>query len=220
LGVAFSGLKLDEVVPVFSLKTQGTKMTLMPDSYSVASPPPDHLFNRCLDLCQVLFCLEANHKRIEPLPLPATVVRRVYNEWYAWKAQTLQRHTTRAGFDVVLNVSDSKLKDWGFRSGDHVSSPEGERIIVGVCAGLLWHKPVRENQKVWFWSPRYVAEWKTEIVVQRKSAWFPDPSPLPTGVMHYHRFEELLNGDKYMRYMLCVCVCACVCVEGEYARLE
>ena len=181
LGIAFSNIKLEEACPIFTLKQTGTKATLMPESYSMGGLPPDYHLNRLIDLSQVMLCLAKDR-----VP-PRAFLRRAYNNWRLWLKQTVQMHQTIAGFDVELNVSDSKLAPWKFKHGDRVSSPEGEKIIVGVHGERLWHRSLTDN-KVWFWSKQYVEEWTAEIQVLEKSAWKPEPCVVQE--MPFHKFEE------------------------------
>lgn len=184
LGTAFSNMKVEDALPIFCLKNAGSKVTLMPESYSRAGFPVECELNNLVDVGQVLFGL-CSAGRV----LPRFFVRRAFNNWKVWSKQTVQRHVTRAGFEIEINVSDSKLAPWGFKYGDRVSSPEGERIILGVNGGLLWHRPVKniDNHGVWFWSQKFIEEWKSEINVLEKGAAMPQEvnADLP-----FYKFEE------------------------------
>jgi hypothetical protein len=193
LGVAFSNVKVDELTPIFSVKHASSKLTLMPESYSYGGTPTDALLKELVELGQVFFALGSKSRT-----LPKVFVKRSFNNWKVWCKQMIQRHVTRAGFEVEVNISDSKLAPWKCKHGDRVSSPDGEKIILGVHGGLLWHRPARnlgDHNGVWFWSKSYVEEWKAEIVVVEKSKWVPDECQMKDLV--FNRFDELLESEEW-----------------------
>jgi hypothetical protein len=187
LGVAFSNIKADDALPLFCLKNAGSKITLMSESFSVGGIPVDGELNELMDASQVLMGLASKDRVV-----PRVMVRRAYNNWRVWAKQTVQRHMTRAGFELELNISDTKLASWKFQHGDRVSSPDGERIILGVHGDLLWHRPAKSAEGApsgaWFWSRQFLEEWKSEILMVAKSTWSPEECGLE---LAFHKFEEI-----------------------------
>lgn len=187
LGVAFSNIKIDEGIPIFSLKQTGSRMTLMPESFSCAGVPTEAVLADALEVSNVLMSMADARKE-----LPMNFVKRSFNGFRMWIKQIIQRHTTRAGFELDVNISDLKLAPFNFRHGDRISSPEGERIVVGVYGEYLWTKPAKGDGKIWFWSKKYLDEWKAEIAVLEKTSWV--PSPVIIQEVAFHKFEEFVHG--------------------------
>ena len=201
LGVAFSNMKCEDALPIFCLKNAGSKFTLMPESFSVGGLPVEAELNNLVDVGQLLMGLASSDRSV-----PRSLIRRAFNNWKVWAKQTVQRHMTRAGFELELNVSHSKLESWKFQHGDRVSSPDGERIILGVHGDLLWHRPAKSVEGAppgaWFWSRQFVEEWKSEIVVLEKSSWVPEVCNLD---LAFHKFEEILCGSWTMEQDVAIC---------------
>ena len=80
LGIAFSNMKTDEVTPIFSLKHPGSKLTLMPETYSRGGVPVAHLLDRMTDLGHVLMALSGTRT----IPMHRLFVRRAFNNWKVW----------------------------------------------------------------------------------------------------------------------------------------
>lgn len=210
LGVAFSNMKIDDALPIFCLKNAGSKFTLMPESFSVGGLPVEAELNDLVDVGQVLMGLACKDRL-----LPRVMVRRAYNNWKVWAKQTVQRHMTRAGFELEINISRSKLESWKFQHGDRVSSPDGERIILGVHGDLLWHRPAKSTEGsqpgAWFWSRQFIEEWKSEIAVLEKSTWLPEECNLD---LAFHKFEEILDNGWTMEQDAAICSLLNKCAQA------
>ena len=135
LGLALDNLP-SPLCPVLGSKGEGDIIKLLPVHFcvSVHSPPRQ---------MRDIGCLFSLLEGIRTSSFSQPIVERFYSCYQRWIRQTQKIHRTKAGVDLVFDVSSDQLSKHGnFEYGDYVSIPgkfkATEAVVVGVHGQQLW----------------------------------------------------------------------------------
>ncbi|CAK4082477.1 unnamed protein product [Aphanomyces euteiches] len=151
LGVAFDNV-VGELCPAVAFYSRHQKVSLVSAGFDVNlglklhGSPTEATVDEYLDVCAFM---EALHQSVK---LPPSILARAYDGYLQWWNETRCRVMTRAGYDLLFDVSDATCIPFGFKAKDKVKTPRGNGTVVGVADGRLWVDTEGETG-VWFYHP-------------------------------------------------------------------
>ncbi|RHY32967.1 hypothetical protein DYB32_002077 [Aphanomyces invadans] len=155
LGVAFDNV-VGELYPAIAFYTRHQKLCLVPSGYNctvglkLQGSPTESTVDEYLDCCAVMEAMTSSTK------LPRRLLVRAYDGYVLWRRETRCRVMTRAGYELLFDVSDATCVPLGFKAKDKVKTPRGNGTVVGVADGRLWVETDGESGAAWFFHPSKV----------------------------------------------------------------
>ncbi|KAF0720806.1 Aste57867_1 [Aphanomyces stellatus] len=170
LGVAFDNV-VGELCPAVAFYSRHQKVSLVATGFDCAvglklhGSPTESTVDEYLDVCAYMEAMIASSK------LPVRLLHRAYDGYLQWWNETRCRVMTRAGYDLLFDVSDTTCVPLGFKAKDKVKTPRGNGVVVGVADGRLWVETEGETG-AWFFHPSKIR--------LRGNAPAPTPPAIPT----------------------------------------
>ncbi|RQM23718.1 hypothetical protein B5M09_003914 [Aphanomyces astaci] len=155
LGVAFDNV-VGELYPAIAFYTRHQKLSLVPSGFNckvglkLHGSPTESTVDEYLDCCAVMEAMTQSTK------LPRRLLQAAYDGYVTWWRETRCRVMTRAGYELLFDVSDGACVPVGFKAKDKVKTPRGNGTVVGVADGRLWVETDGETGAVWFFHPSKV----------------------------------------------------------------
>ncbi|KDO31550.1 hypothetical protein SPRG_03479 [Saprolegnia parasitica CBS 223.65] len=154
LGVAFDNV-VGELFPAVAFYSRHQKISLVANGFECSvgltlhGSPKDATIDEYLDVCALMDCMQ------QSAALPPPLLLRAYDAYTQWCNETRARCMTRAGYDLLFDVSDATCAPFGFKAHDRVKTPRGNGTVVGVADGRLWIETEAEAG-CWFYHPSKV----------------------------------------------------------------
>ncbi|EQC37076.1 hypothetical protein SDRG_05303 [Saprolegnia diclina VS20] len=154
LGVAFDNV-IGELFPAVAFYSRHQKISLVANGFECSvgltlhGSPKDATIDEYLGVCAVMECM------VQSAALQPPLLLRAYDAYTQWCNETRARCMTRAGYDLLFDVSDATCAPFGFKAHDRVKTPRGNGTVVGVADGRLWIETEAEAG-CWFYDPSKV----------------------------------------------------------------
>ncbi|OQR90075.1 HECT E3 ubiquitin ligase [Achlya hypogyna] len=194
LGVAFDNV-VGELFPAVAFYSRHQKVSLTTNGFDCSvglklhGSPKDATVDEYLGVCALM------QSMLDASPLPTIALRRAYVVYTQWGNETRARCMTRAGYDLLFDVSDTTLSPFGFKARDRVKTPRGNGVVVGVADGRLWVETEAETG-CWFYHPTKVRPRQINIATAVDTAPAPLAAKTPT-VVAYDNFVAYADCDRW-----------------------
>ncbi|OQS05252.1 HECT E3 ubiquitin ligase, partial [Thraustotheca clavata] len=175
LGIAFDNI-VGELFPAVAFYSRHQKISLLKTGFEcnngiqLHGSPKDATVDDYLSICQMLHAMIFQHT------LSNAILLRAYEAYTQWCNETRARHMTRAGYDLLFDVSDETCTPFGFKARDRVKTPRGNGTVIGVADNRLWIETEGENG-CWFFHPTKVRP--RQINIQTSQDVVSTPRSLP-----------------------------------------